>query len=44
MVELLIARGAPLIEPDAERWAQPLAWAIKMGHAAIAEVLQHPSG
>ena len=44
MVELLIARGAPLIEPGAEAWAQPLAWATKMGHAAIAEVLQHPSG
>jgi len=38
MVELLIARGALLIEPDAETWAQPLAWARKMGHTAIAEM------
>jgi len=44
MVELLIARGAPLIEPAAEAWAQPLAWATKMGHSAIAEALQHPGG
>ena len=39
MVELLIARGAPIVEPDAEPWAQPLAWASKMGHMDIVEVL-----
>jgi ankyrin repeat protein len=39
MVELLIARGAPINEPDAEPWAQPLAWASKMGHADIVELL-----
>jgi ankyrin repeat protein len=39
MVELLIARGAPVTEPDAEPWAQPLTWASKMGHTDIVEVL-----
>jgi ankyrin repeat protein len=40
MVELLIARGAPVNEPGAESWAQPLAWAIKMDQAVIADVLR----
>ena len=40
MVELLIARGAPIVEPDAEPWAQPLAWASKMGHTDIVEVFE----
>lgn len=40
MVELLIARGAPVHEPDAEAWAQPLAWAIKMEHTGIVELLR----
>lgn len=40
LVELLIARGAPVGEPDAEPWATPLAWAEKMGHTAIARVLR----
>jgi len=35
LVELLIARGAPVSEPDAQAWATPLAWAKKMGHAAL---------
>jgi len=35
LVELLIARGAPVNEPDAEPWATPLAWAKKMGHGVI---------
>jgi len=35
LVELLIARGAPVNEPDARAWATPLAWAKKMGHSAI---------
>ena len=35
LVELLIARGAPVQEPDAEPWATPLAWASRMGHSAI---------
>lgn len=40
LVELLIARGAPVNEPDAEPWATPLAWAEKMGHAEIAQMLR----
>ena len=40
MVELLLARGAPPAEPDAEPWAAPLAWAEKMGHTDIAERLR----
>jgi hypothetical protein len=40
MVDLLIARGAPVDEPEAEAWATPLAWAEKMGHTAIAERLR----
>jgi ankyrin repeat protein len=35
LAELLMARGAPVSEPDAEPWATPLAWAQKMGHVAI---------
>jgi ankyrin repeat protein len=35
LADLLIERGAPVNEPDAEPWATPLAWAKKMGHAAI---------
>ncbi len=35
LVELLIARGAPVDEPDAEPWATPKAWAQKKGHAAL---------
>ena len=40
LVELLIARGAPVNEPDAEPWATPLAWARKMGQAAIERLLR----
>ena len=35
LVDLLIARGTPVSEPDAAAWATPLAWAKKMGHNAI---------
>jgi ankyrin repeat protein len=40
LVELLIARGAPVNEPDAEPWATPLAWAEKMGHDDVLAVLR----
>jgi ankyrin repeat protein len=40
MAELLIARGAPVYEPDAEPWATPQAWAVKMGHTEIAAILE----
>lgn len=35
LANFLIARGAPVNEPDTEPWATPLAWARKMGHAAL---------
>ncbi len=35
MVEVLIARGAPVVEAGAQEWATPLAWAGKMGHSEI---------
>lgn len=42
LVELLIARGAPVDEPDAEPWAVPSAWAEKMEQdAVLAVLLQH---
>jgi ankyrin repeat protein len=40
LAELLIAREAPVNEPDAEPWATPLAWAEKMGHAEVLAVLR----
>jgi ankyrin repeat protein len=40
LVELLIARGAPVIEPDAEPWATPVAWAEKMKHEDVLAVLR----
>jgi ankyrin repeat protein len=40
MVELLIARGAPVEETDAEPWAGPSAWAEKMGQADVLAILR----
>jgi hypothetical protein len=40
-VELLLQRGAPVHEKDAEPWATPEAWAQKMGHDEILETLKH---
>jgi ankyrin repeat protein len=39
MTELLIVRGAPVVEANAEPWAQPRAWARKMGHEGILALL-----
>jgi hypothetical protein len=39
LAALLIARGAPVDEPDAEPWATPRAWAAKMNRHAILEML-----
>ncbi len=45
LVELLLARGADPIEPKAEPWATPLAWAERRHHAGIASILrQHGAG
>ena len=40
LVQLYLDRGADTLEPDADPWATPLAWAMKGGHAAIAELLR----
>lgn len=40
LVELFLARGADPVEPDAEPWASPLAWAEKKGHAGIVAMLR----
>ena len=39
LVEVLLSRGAPIHEPDAEPWATPLAWARKMNRTAIVALL-----
>jgi len=39
MVDLFLARGADPVEVDAEVWATPRAWAEKMRHRAIVEIL-----
>ena len=41
LVQLFLERGADPVEPDAEPWATPLAWASRSGHAAIEEKLRH---
>jgi hypothetical protein len=43
MVELLIQRGAPVHEHDAEAWATPKTWATKMKHEAILAILREHS-
>jgi ankyrin repeat protein len=35
LAELFIAHGADVVEADAEPWATPRAWALKMGHGSI---------
>ena len=40
LVELFIARGSPVDEPDAEPWATPKAWALKMKQDALLAALR----
>ena len=40
LVKLYLERGADPVEPDAEPWATPLAWAKKKGHSQIEEHLR----
>jgi ankyrin repeat protein len=40
LVKLLLARAADPIEPEAEPWATPLAWAERGQHAGIASILR----
>jgi ankyrin repeat protein len=39
LVKLFLERGADPVEADAERWATPLAWAVRMNHPEILELL-----
>jgi hypothetical protein len=39
LAELLIRRGAPVQETDAEPWATPVAWARRMNHGEILKLL-----
>jgi ankyrin repeat protein len=39
LVRLLLPRGADPVEPDAEPWATPRAWAEKSGHSEIRGLL-----
>lgn len=41
IVEELLRRGVDPVEPDAEPWARPRAWAAKMGHVDIVELLDN---
>ncbi|HAI11748.1 MAG TPA: hypothetical protein DCM28_08585 [Phycisphaerales bacterium] len=41
LVQLLIERGVPVVEPDALGWATPMAWAQKMGHVSIVKLLEN---
>jgi len=43
LVKLLLSRGAPVHEPDAEPWATPIAWARKMNQNAILLLLEETS-
>ena len=40
LAELLIARGAPVDEPDAEPWATLMSWAAKLKHDDLLAVLR----
>jgi ankyrin repeat protein len=40
LVRLLLERGADPVEPDAEPWATPQAWAEKMGRDSVLAVLR----
>ena len=40
IVEELLRRGVDPLEPEAESWATPRAWAEKMGHREIVAMLE----
>jgi ankyrin repeat protein len=44
IVKDLLRRGVDPIEPDAEPWATPRAWAEKKGHRDIVALLDRPAG
>ena len=39
LVKLFLERGADPVEPEAEPWSRPLAWAEKMGHRDVVRML-----
>ena len=43
-VKLLLERGADPVETDAEPWATPRAWAQKMKHDKVLEMLRKHGG
>ena len=43
IVKELLRRGVDPIEPDAESWATPRAWAEKMGHRDVVAMLESSS-
>src|SRR5262249_55624921 len=44
MIQFFLDRGADPLEADAEPWARPAAWAAKMGHSNIAQLLAAHGG
>jgi ankyrin repeat protein len=40
LAQLLMRRGAPVHEVDAEPWATPAAWAKRMNHSEILSLLE----
>jgi len=41
IAKILLERGADPVEADAEPWARPMAWAEKMEHAEVLQVLRN---
>ena len=44
VARLMLEHGTDPVEPDAEPWATPRAWAEKRGHAEITELLRRYGG
>jgi hypothetical protein len=40
VAKVMLERGADPVEVDAEPWAQPRAWAEKMGHSRVLTLLR----
>jgi ankyrin repeat protein len=43
LVKLFLDHGADPLEPDAEPWARPAAWAEKLGHDHVLSLLRERS-
>ena len=44
LVRLFLEKGADPVEPDAEPWATPAAWAQKKGYGRIVSILSANAG